>query len=274
MTHTFLRSPSPVHVEYLRNMGVRSSLAISIVVDDRLWGMIACHHHAPRPIDWLTRSACELIARNLSLQITLRNSNEMWAMRQAAQKLLDDFTERLEVSGARVDGAAFDDPLFRDLMDSDGIVARIDGVVSTHGVALSHDTMLPVIEKLKATAARGTAACDRLAAIDPSATAYASEASGAVYIDLGRRGNNYLLFVRREYVRTIKWGGNPDKSVTADADGKLHPRTSFAAWQEVVRGRSRPWSPLELETGRFIREGITHIRDLARLRELEALQDG
>jgi light-regulated signal transduction histidine kinase (bacteriophytochrome) len=270
MTHTFLRSPSPVHVEYLRNMGVAASLAISIVVDERLWGVIACHHYAPRPIDCLTRSVCELIARNLSLQITLRNSNAMWHARQAARKLVDGYAEHLEQVDGRVDGASLQDSLFLDLMDADGMVAYIDGVVTLHGTTVEHDALLPVIGKLRESATRGIAGSNNLSALDPGANAFATDVSGALLLDLGKRSKDYVLFVRSEFIRSVDWAGNPDKSVGADVHGKLHPRASFAAWRQTVRGRARPWTDVELDGALFLREQLCHLRDLARIRELEA----
>ena len=153
------------------------------------------------------------------------------------------------------------------------MVSRIDGVTTTHGTSIAPDDLLPVIEKLRASASRGVASSDKLSALDPSAQAFAAEVSGALYLDLGKRSGDYLLFVRSEYIRSVNWAGNPDKAVGADPHGKLHPRNSFAAWQETVRGRARSWTDLELDGAQFLREQLCHIRDVARLRELEARDD-
>src|SRR5690606_29000500 len=64
-----LRSVSPVHLQYMRNMGTLASMSVSIVVRDRLWGLISCHNHEPRQVSHGTRTACELLARILALQI-------------------------------------------------------------------------------------------------------------------------------------------------------------------------------------------------------------
>jgi light-regulated signal transduction histidine kinase (bacteriophytochrome) len=274
MSHTFLRSASAVHVEYLRNMGVRSSLAVSIVVEEKLWGMIACHHHSPRPVDSLTRSVCEMIARNLALQVALRDAAAARASRAASRELLEDYVELMEESEAPIDAQAFHGARFLDLVDADGMVSRVGGVVSSQGVSVPEASLQAVIAKLRSLATRGVASSENLRALDASAASYASDASGALFIGLNERSGDYLLFLRRELVETVLWAGDPDKTktVSADASGKLHPRTSFAAWKETVRGQSSPWTERDLENARFLREQLRHIQDAQRLRKLEALE--
>jgi light-regulated signal transduction histidine kinase (bacteriophytochrome) len=270
MTHTFLRSASSVHLEYLRNMGVRASMGISIVFKGRLWGMVACHHHKPRPIDCTTRAICEMIARNLALQISLRNADAAQRSQQASRELLDDYADTLETSNGCVDARSFGGTRFLELFDADGLISHLGGVVGCNGITAPHAALLPVIAKLKQVAVRGIASSDRLGALDASAESFRNDASGALYIGINDRTNDYLLFLRRELVETVKWAGNPDKAVNADAAGRLRPRTSFAAWLETARGRARPWSQLELDSARDLRVQARHAQDVQKLRAMEA----
>jgi hypothetical protein len=75
MSFAALRSVSPVHLQYMRNMGTLASMSLSIVVDGQLWGLVSCHHEQPRPVDLRTRTACELLASVLSLQIESREAH-------------------------------------------------------------------------------------------------------------------------------------------------------------------------------------------------------
>ena len=75
------------------------------------------------------------------------------------------------------------------------------------------------------------------------------------------------MLLRQELIETVTWAGNPDKAVNADTEGTLHPRTSFAAWRETVRGRSRPWTELELENARFLREQMLRLQAAGVLRK-------
>ena len=268
MTLTFLRSPSPVHVEYLRNIGIRSSLAVSIVVDKQLWGLIACHHHAPRATNCSTRAVCDMIARNLALQLTLRDADEAKQSRLRSAELLDDYVEVVERSNAPVGGESLQNARFLEFLDADGLIACLGGTVSSLGVTPVPESLLSVIGKLQTIAVRGIASSNMLRALDDRTESFVGKASGALYIGLSKTGD-YLLFLRRELIATVIWAGNPDKAVNVDLAGKLHPRRSFAAWQESVRGRARPWSERDLENARFLRTQLLYLRNAQKLRELE-----
>jgi diguanylate cyclase (GGDEF)-like protein len=108
-----------------------------------------------------------------------------------------------------------------------------------------------------------------LGTLDPSATSYARHASGALYIGLTEETGDYLLLLRREVIETHVWAGNPDKAANLDESGRLHPRESFAAWKEIMRGHSLPWSDLELENACFVREQMVRLRESEKLRKSE-----
>jgi light-regulated signal transduction histidine kinase (bacteriophytochrome) len=154
-------------------------------------------------------------------------------------------------------------------LDADGLLSQIDGVVSFRGVTVAPELLLPIITKLQRFASRGIASSNTLSALDESAESFASTASGALYLGLAEGSGDYLLLLRRELVQTVTWAGNPDKAVDVDAHGTLHPRTSFAAWRETVRGHSRPWTDLERENARFVREQMLRLQTADLLRKSE-----
>jgi len=261
LTYSVLRSVSPVHVEYLRNMGVRSSLTLSIIVDERLWGLVACHHHAPRPIDCSTRSTCELIAQNLALHVALRNADEARRKRQMSLELLDSYTRGANAHNDAVDATSLRDAGFLELLDADGLVSRIGGVTISEGLTLPDGSLHAVVASLRAAALRGIASSEDLSALAASAGARAT--GGALFIEISKHDGDYLMFVRSELVKTVSWGGNRDEFF-ADTAGKLHPRSSFAQWRQTVLGRSAPWTELQLEAARFLRAELIHSRDAQR----------
>ena len=284
LTRSILRSASPIHIEYLRNMGVQSSMTVSIIVAQQLWGMIACHDPAPRRVDHSTRSICELIAQILASQIASRIDNGDLQSRLTSRKLLEQYVANLEASKTLAGAEHLQSPLLLDLFQADGLVCRTDGVSSQQGVTESEAAMLAVAGTLRALASRGIASSNMLSALFPGAAAYASQVSGALYIGLTEGTDEYLLLLRRELVETVKWAGNPNTAVQADELGRLHPRMSFAAWSETERERSRPWSPLELENASVLREQLLRVRDAQKLsllkealgiaREAQAVQSG
>ena len=269
LTYSCLRSAAPVHLEYLRNMGVQSSMTISIVVGQQLWGMIACHHRAPRHLDYPTRSVCELVVKFLSSQVALRIDNAALQLRLKSRNLLHEHMAGIDASESRgyIDHLA--DPGLLELFGADGLVSRIGGVLASHGFTAPEEVLLPVVDKLRQLSSRGIASSHMVSALDPRAASFASQVSGALYLALNEPGlpaesGDYLLLLRRELIENVTWAGNPDKSVSTDERGKLHPRASFHAWQETKRGRSRPWSELELESARFLREQLLRLRETHR----------
>ena len=105
LTKSVLRSASPVHLEYLRNMDVQASLTVSIIVERQLWGMIACHHPTPHRVDHSIRSVCELIGQIFASQITLRNDNAALESRLASRKLLEQFMAGIETARLPADAS-------------------------------------------------------------------------------------------------------------------------------------------------------------------------
>jgi light-regulated signal transduction histidine kinase (bacteriophytochrome)/CheY-like chemotaxis protein/HPt (histidine-containing phosphotransfer) domain-containing protein len=266
LTYSSLRSAAPVHLEYLRNMGVRASMTISVVVGGELWGMIACHHAVPRHVDCLTRSACELLVKFLASQVALRIDNGALQLRVASRTLLHEIMAGIDAAASRAYTDHFEDPRLLALFGADGLMARIDGTVSSRGLAVAEEGLLPVVKKLRQLSSRGIASSDELSALEPGAAAYAGEASGALLValhdpGLTAEGGDYLLLLRRELVETVIWAGNPDKSVHTDEHGKLRPRTSFQSWQQTMTGHSRPWGELELESALFLREQLLRVRE-------------
>jgi PAS domain S-box-containing protein len=273
LTYSALRSASPIHLEYLRNMGVQSSLTVSIIVEGRLWGMIACHHPKPHRLARSARSVCELIGQTLAAQVAFRTENAALQTRQAARGLLDKVVAGIESSESLLAAAQSEGARLLELFDADGLVSRIDGVTAYLGATVEAKLLYPLIGRLRDSASRGVASSNELGKLDPDLAAHASVASGALFIDLGEATGDYLLVLRKELVETIAWAGNPIKAVIADEHDRLHPRKSFEAWQQTIRGCSRPWTETEVESGRLLREQILGKQDIAiRMRAEQALR--
>jgi diguanylate cyclase (GGDEF)-like protein len=269
LTRSSLRSVSMLHIAYLRNMNVQSSMTVSIIVNHRLWGMMACHKAVPHRLDHSTRSVCELIVQIFASQVALRIDNFALQSRLTSRRALETYMADIEASESPVQAESLQGPQLLDLLRADGLVSRTAGVVSSHGATVDEESLLPVIAKLQTISARGIASSNSLSLLDPSAASYADKASGALYIGLTEETGDYLLLLRQELAETVVWAGNPDKAVSADEQGRLLPRTSFAAWKETVRGRSQPWSEFELENASFVREQLLRLRAAHKLHKSE-----
>jgi light-regulated signal transduction histidine kinase (bacteriophytochrome) len=250
-----LRSVSPVHLEYLRNMGTGASMSASILRDGVLWGLIACHHREPLLVDFERRQACALLAQFL-------------ASRLDGQERVDRARRSVRVESLRVG-------MLRGLADGQSVHEAMDGhagdwtrLVGADGFALLRPDRLVLAgaapaeafvrrlgDWLSDTAIADHAAIDRLSAIFPDADAEASVASGVLAVPLSRSERSWLLWFRPEFLRAVTWAGKPAKTEVALPEGTaLHPRLSFDAWTEEVRGRSLPWTEQDIAAALQLRE--------------------
>jgi len=256
LTFSLLRSPAAVHLEYLRNMGVQASLTVSLIVRGQLWGLIACHHNSRRHVDQMIRAVCDVVGRKLGSQVTVHIENAALQLRLASRNLLNRYMDELDAAKSQNKAECIQGERLLEFFAADALVSHLDGVVSYYGYAEEAGALLPVVAQLRANASRGVASSNCLSELHADAASYPSRLSGALYIGLTEEAGDYLLLLRRELVETIAWAGNPDKSLQIDSQGRLSPRNSFQSWRETVRGRSRPWTELDLENGFRLREQL------------------
>lgn len=265
LTFSKLRAVAPVHVEYLRNMGVRASMSISLVTNDELWGLIACHHYSPRRISLARLQFAELLGGTISALLQgiadrtqLRRSIDAEKIAFAMEKQGREGTPLAEVV------ERWGEHLMR-LLDAQGIVFKQAGVVAEFGaVPRPRLSYAP----LRAELSEGVAASDHLSSIIATDDAQWHVAAGAAYLELSEDGADYLVLVREHYEQTIKWAGRPDKLELRTVDGttRLSPRGSFALWREERVGRSRPFDSTDREALRIIRRALFALNSLERER--------
>ncbi|SDE83780.1 PAS fold-containing protein [Blastococcus fimeti] len=276
LTFSTLRSVSPIHVEYLQNMGVRASMSISLLRGDRLWGLIACHHYSgPHAPPYATRAAAEFLGSTLSLRLVDRAEED--EVRRAL---------RVRTTLARLTAAALDEdraltdallgsPGLIDLVPADGVVVRLQGRTGSSGTAVSP----AAAEALAAWAAgRGddVVATEALGRDAPGLLDPAEPARGALVLPLP--GGQYVAWLRDEAVRHIDWGGDPHNKAIAEVEGdeiRLSPRKSFDRWRETVRDRSEPWTPAEVAEAGELRTSLLealYARSRSVVRAAETLQ--
>ncbi len=240
LSHHALRSVSPVHVEYLRNMGVGASMSISIVSGGRLWGLIACHHRAPRLVPPGMRATADLFGMYVSMRIAGHEQATTMALFDQSQQLGDVLRE------ATQKGHSLADVLPTYLR----VVARLlgaDGAMMILGARQASIGPVPAGESLSELCAWGAARAGAVAVShrreewrsDPQP---ADGLAGVLSMAFGRDGDGLYCF-RREQVEDVVWAGKPHKATVPTDDGtRIAPRHSFAAWRETVRGQSVQWS--------------------------------
>ncbi|HEU4537666.1 MAG TPA: ATP-binding protein, partial [Polyangiaceae bacterium] len=242
LSYSTLRSVSPVHVQYLKNMGVAASMSVSLVRDGELWGMVTCHHYSPRFVPYEQRTACEFLGRALSWQVAERERSEALAARAEGEAILARLVAQTSARGSLAEGLLEPPASLLRLVDAAGAAVVERDRVHVVGLAPTREQVGQIVRWLEALpGAPDVFSTARLPALCPAAAACAAQASGLLAVALSRTVGRYVLWFRPEAVRTVRWAGDPslaDKS----KGGRLHPRASFDLWAETVRGTSAPWS--------------------------------
>lgn len=253
-----LRSVSPIHVQYLRNMSVGASLSISLLRGDRLWGLVACHHRTSRMLAWETRTACELFGQMMSLQLDARLQAEGYEARLEARSVHQHIVARLVADENLTRGLVEREPGLLDLVKADGVAVWTDGSFAEFGRTPGRAAVQALVRQLNRREPPGLFATDRLAQAIPELRLDPSVAAGLLALSISRNPRDYVLWFRAEVLQSVTWAGNPHKAVQrTDGAAQLSPRASFAAWRETVRGRSLPWTEVEIDAARELRLAIS-----------------
>jgi light-regulated signal transduction histidine kinase (bacteriophytochrome) len=275
LSYSVLRSVSPVHLEYMRNMGTMASMSISILREGELWGLISCHNREARRVPLRVRNACDFLTQIFSLQLAARERAA------EAEELMRLGSVRSQLLGFMAEEERFIQGLVRhpaqllDLAGADGVAIVSGEHCRLLGTTPTEAQVRRLFEWLAGSHREDVFATEALALHVPEAEAFGDRASGLLAISISKMNPSYVLWFRPEVIHTVKWGGDPQKPVretggTPDAPVRLHPRKSFEIWKETVRGRSLPWKPAEIQTVKELRNAIVGIV-LRRAEELAAL---
>ena len=242
-----LRTVSAYHLEYLRNIGVRGSMSVSLIKDGRLWGMIACHSGTPRRLSADQRAACEMFGIALSLRIDSLEDRQRVASEAEVRRVLQQMTEEAGASAPEHFGERIvaDSARLRDLLGADGVYARFGA--ASHASGLVPDLLgLPaLLARLPSVSVGQAWSTHRLGEELGELAQLAGDCAGLLLVPLSSSGDVVAWF-RAEVSRTVRWATDPGRPVVTGSRGqRLTPRGSSSVWQETVRGQCLPWSGQE-----------------------------
>ncbi len=268
MTDSSLRSVSPVHLQYLVNMGVNASASISIIKDGALWGMIACHHASTRSLSYEIRAACRSMAGSLARQIKAKEEAEAYRQRIRLRNFEDDVIALLSRQASLEEALANHLNEIRRMMASDGIAVLRGAELIVHGVCPAESEIRALAAWLFTRVPETVFATDQLSAHYPPAIAFQHAAAGVLAVTLSVDHPWLLLWFNVEQIETVNWAGNPHKNAGDDKLLALTPRASFEAWAETVSGRTRAWTMPELDAAIRLRAALLDVQQNRRVREL------
>ena len=254
-----LRSVSPVHLQYMRNMGTLASMSVSLVVKGKLWGLISCHNAEARAVSYHQRVVCEQLGQILALHVKNRADADELQFRLNVRRVM------VSLLGGLTQGADFIENLRSVLPEllqfarAGGVAIVVDQRLISFGHTPDDDQIRALVDWLSATVHEDLFHSAHLSADYPPASAFTASASGLLAMPISRIHQHYLLWFRPEVVYTIDWAGRPDGKQSAPGTQQLSPRTSFESWREAVHGTSARWHAGELELALEFRTALLGI---------------
>lgn len=246
-----LRSVSPVHLQYMRNMQTLASMSISIVVRGELWGMISCHHATPRAVSFQTRTACELLGSVLSLQIETKEAQakaqRMLSLRRQIVQMLASMADLDSVIG----GLRAKPELLLEFVEATGAAVISESTLDVYGETPAREQIRALTAWLSQLDVQEVFHSDNVSRDIPELPTLSESVSGVLAVSISELHSNYIIWFRPEQARVVNWAGKPEKIVSDS--GSLSPRHSFVLWEETMRGFSRPWTELD-------NEGVVELR--------------
>jgi len=247
MTFCSLRSPSPIHIEYLQNMGVGATLVISLIQSGELWGLIVGHHRTSKHLTPDSRVLCDLLGQLISVLVGVAQQADAAIDYREKESLLDLLRAPMDKDLMEDNGLAGSAQTLLELTRADGAIVRLGGRLTLLGStpALSESTAL--FNAFQARLQEETLSTDMVGNLFPAFAHLASQASGALLVPF-QEPSEGILWLRGEIAQTVRWAGKPEASKQfSEGSIRISPRKSFALWEEVQHGRSLPWLPGETE---------------------------
>jgi light-regulated signal transduction histidine kinase (bacteriophytochrome) len=274
LSQSILRSVSPVHLAYMRNMGTACSMSVSILVDGRLWGLVSCHHHEPHYVSLRLRSACDFVMQVVGSQIESQQNGDRLRRVLDARAVQSRLLAAMAAGERYMDGLLQNSGLLMALVQADGVAVIVDGTIHLFGStpAEAH------VRALAGGLGGQVLVTSQLSELYPPAEQFTESASGMVAVSFSKIHTMHVLWFRREQVATVRWAGDPLKPAVPEGAAPLvpgvtvSPRQSFAEWQQTVRGRSAAWRNEEIAAVGEFRSAVFEIvlRQAEELAELAA----
>ena len=260
LTYSILRSAYPCHLDYLHNMGVGASLTISLMKDNKLWGLIACHHRTPKYVPYELRKACEFLGRVIFSEIATREEVADHAQRIRTANVQSDLIDAMSQANYFVEGLVGDQASLLELVGATGAAVYFGNQWTLVGRTPAEDELNYLAQWLKKHLEDEIFYTESLPLVYSDAQQFKDVASGLLAIPISKR--SYVLWFRPEVIQTVNWGGDPNNAYAVEdsEDGlRLSPRQSFALWKETVQCKSLPWKGLEIKAALELRKAIVNV---------------
>lgn len=275
LTHSVLRAVSPIHIEYLQNMGVSASFSISLMYQNELWGLIACHHYQPKFIDYNSRIACKFVGQLFSAALEFRTDEDDKEITALYNRNEHTLFEQMSKDLNLPEGLIHQNINLLNINRAQGAALFFENKLYTLGVTPAEGEIENIVHWLRQQAFQGLYYLNDLPLLFEEAKPVASIASGVMVVEISPRLEEYIIWFKPEIIKNIDWAGNPEKIFvkTEGKEERLSPRKSFEKWKQQVKFTSADWTNVEISTAFKLREDILHIinRKSSEIRKLNDL---
>jgi light-regulated signal transduction histidine kinase (bacteriophytochrome) len=256
-----LRSVHPCCVEFHQNMGVAAIMVISLIQDQKLWGLISCHHQTPKFVPYEVRAGCELLGQIVSSELANKVIQEEVDYKARLESLRSGVVESISQADNFRDALVQPEPRLLGVVGATGAAVCLDREITLVGATPDIENVRSLIAWADTQVKDNIFYTDSLPKLYPEARSFKDTASGLLLLRISKLRHYYILWFRPEVIRTVNWAGNPDESIQVHSDGSitLCPRKSFAQWQEIVQLTSEPWKQCELDSALSLRNAIVGI---------------
>ncbi len=261
LTQSSLRAVSPVHIEYLKNMGVQASMSISLLYRGELWGLMSCHHYSPRFVGYGARQSARFVSQLLSAALEFRKDEEDQAQLLLSRENGKKLHEQLLLDGDIVQALTRRSVTALDLTRATGAVLLFNNKQYPLGQTPGEAAIQGLADWLRTNTTDSIIETSQLPRLYPAAEAFRETGAGILAVVLSRELNEYLIWFKPEQVQQVTWAGNPEKPVTVSDNGqaRISPRKSFEAWTELVHNTSESWTETEVSAAVKLREDVLQV---------------
>ncbi len=266
MSFCNLRSVSPIHVEYLQNMGVSATMTISLIQNGKLWGLVACHHYSKLYVNHEIRTMCEMLGHFISLSIGVTEATIESAYRLRLKTMQNDLLGRMFQEPSLIDALIDFQPNLGDFIHAEGAALMLNGEYKCLGKTPPEKDVRELVKWLRKNMVDDCLMTHRLSDLYPAALGFRDSGAGLMAISISAKPGSYALWFRPEIYQTVDWAGDPtkDPDFANSREGKdtnyLSPRRSFKLWKEEVFSASLPWMPFEQQAANEIRNAILRVQ--------------
>ncbi|MEO0425100.1 MAG: ATP-binding protein, partial [Pseudomonadota bacterium] len=268
LTHSILRSVSPVHLEYLANMQVGASMSVSVMQNDKLWGLIACHHATPLYVPYPKRMVAELLGHTFSAVLSNTARHDAEASILHLEAAVRGLAAALSPDESLLEAMQSQHQKMLEAVDADGMILRIEGKDLAFGTTPEVSFTQQLIAWLESNHDDRVFVTDSVSRDTGLHSVGQSCACGVLAVPVSASVEDFVMWFRKEQSEQVIWAGRPEKRISQSAVGfHLSPRASFGRWREVTRGCSRPWEPIDITLGTRIADLVLSKNQEASLRQ-------